>query len=75
MSYITHFDALHAVFRRSKLLLTFSRYQVMYDVSCVVPRAKVTCNGQFVLQQQSNEENQALDRCSGPALSWIYTSF
>ena len=43
------------------MLLTFSRYQMIYNVSYVVLFAEVTYEGYFVIQEQSNEQNQALD--------------
>ena len=43
MSYITHFFVLHAILRRSEVLLIFSRNQMMYNVPCDVPCAEVTC--------------------------------
>ena len=43
------------------MLLTFSRYQMMHNVFYVVLFAKVTYEGYFVIQEQSNEQNQALD--------------
>ena len=37
MSCIIHLVVLHAILRRSQMLLTFSRYQITYNVSCVAP--------------------------------------
>ena len=75
MSCITLFVFLYAILRRSQMLLTFSRYQMMYNVSYVVLFAEVTYEGYFVIQEQSNEQNQALDLWSLPALFHIYASF
>ena len=57
------------------MLLTDSRHQVMYNVSCVSPCAKVTCNWYFIILQQSKGENQALDLRLLPPLLWSYTFF
>ena len=43
------------------MLLTFSRHKLLYDIFCTVPCTEVTCKGYFVIQQQSKEQNQALD--------------
>ena len=43
------------------MLFTFSTHQRMYNVSNVVPCAEVTYKGYFVIQQQSKEQNKALD--------------
>ena len=43
------------------MLSAFSRHQMMYNVSCVVPCAEVTCKGYFVVQQQSKEQVEAQD--------------
>ena len=43
------------------MLLTFSRHQIMYNVSNVVLCAEVTYNAYFVIQQQHKEQNEALD--------------
>ena len=56
------------------MLLTFSRHQIMYNVSNVVLCAEVTYNGYFVIQQQHKEQNEALDLCSRLVLSQIYAS-
>ena len=42
MSCITHFVFLHIILRKSQILLTFSRQQMMYNVSNDVLCAKVT---------------------------------
>ena len=52
----TRFAALQAFLRRSKMLLTFSRHQIMYNVFCVVPCAEVTYQGYFLIQQKSKEK-------------------
>ena len=57
-----HFLVLHAILRISHMLSAFSRHQMMYNVSCVVPCAEVTCKGYFVVQQQSKEQIEAQDR-------------
>ena len=36
-----------------QLLLIFSKHQIMYNVSCVIFRAEVTCKRYFVKQSQS----------------------
>ena len=33
----------------------------MYITFCVITCAEVTCKGYFLIQQQSKEQNQALD--------------
>ena len=58
---LSHFVFLHIILRRSQMLLTFSRHQIMYNVSNVVLCAEVTYNGYFVIQQQHKEQNEALD--------------
>ena len=50
--HITHFVVIH---RRSQMLLTFNRHQMVYNISCVLPCAEVTGKGYFVIQQQSNK--------------------
>ena len=42
MSCITYFVFLHVILKRSELLFTFSRHQMMYNVSNVVLCAEVT---------------------------------
>ena len=49
MSCITHFVFLHVILRKSQMLLTFRRHQMMY-VSYVALCAEVTCKGYFVTQ-------------------------
>ena len=43
---ITHFVFLYVIFRRSQILLTFSRHYVSYVALC----AEVTYKGYFVIQ-------------------------
>ena len=45
-----HFVFLRAILRRSEMLLTFSRRQIMYNVSYVVLSAEVTYQVHFVIQ-------------------------
>ena len=52
--HITHFLVIH---RRSQMLLTFNRHQMVYNISCVLPCAEVTGKGYFVIQQQSKEQS------------------
>ena len=58
-SCITHFVVLHA-YRRSQILLTFNRHQVMYSVFSIVPCVEVSCKEFFFMQQHSKEQGQAL---------------
>ena len=50
MSCITHFVVLHGILWRSQMLLTFSRHQMMHNVSCVVSYTESTCKGYFAVQ-------------------------
>ena len=45
MSSISQFVILHAILRRSQIILTFSRPQIMYNVSCVSLCIEVACKG------------------------------
>ena len=58
MSCNTHFVFLHAISRRSHILSTFSRHQMMYNVSYLVLCAKFICKGYFLRQQQRKQQNQ-----------------
>ena len=49
MSCITHFVFLRVILRRSQVLLTFSRHQVMYNVSYNVLCAEDTYKGYFIV--------------------------
>ena len=50
ISCITHVAFLHVILRRSQMLLTFSRYQMMYNVYNVVLCAEVTHEGHFAIR-------------------------
>ena len=50
MSFIIHFLFLHVILRRSQMLLTFSRHQVMYNVSNAVLCAEVIYKGYFAIE-------------------------
>ena len=50
MSFITHFIFLQVILSRLQMLLTFSRHQMMYNVSYVVLCAEVNCKGYFLIQ-------------------------
>ena len=75
MSCGTQFFFLHVIFRRSQMLLTFSRYQMMYNVSFVALCAEVICKRYSVIQQQSKEQNEALELLSLLALLQIDALF
>ena len=45
MSCINQFVIPHAILRRSQIILTFSRPQIMYNVSCVLPCVEIACKG------------------------------
>ena len=61
MPCITNFVFLHVIPRRSQMFLTFSRHQIMCNVSYVALCTEVTYKGYFAIQQQSKVQNQALD--------------
>ena len=78
MSCIAHFVFLHVILRKPQILLTFSRHQLMYNVSYVVLCAEVTYKGHFGIQKQSKEQNETLitasiisDFCFLPELATI----
>ena len=50
MSCVTHFIFSHVILKRSQMLLTFSRHQMMYNVSNFSLSAEVTYKGYFVMQ-------------------------
>ena len=50
MSCVTHFAFLQGILRRSQMLLTFCRHQIIYNVFYVVLCAEVTRKGYFVIQ-------------------------
>ena len=50
MSYITRVVFLHVAFKRAQMLLIFSSYQTVYNVSYVVPCTEVTYKWYFVIQ-------------------------
>ena len=56
-------------------VVTFSRYQVMYNVSFVALCAEVIRKWYFVIQQQSKEQNEALELWLLPALLQIDALF
>ena len=64
---------LHIYVRRSQILLTFNRHQMMHSVFCIVPCVVVACKGLFLIQKHSEEQGQAL--YSLPALFWTFASF
>ena len=49
-SRITHILFLHVILRRSQMVLTSSRQQMVHNVPYVVLCAEVTCEGYFVIQ-------------------------
>ena len=51
---------LHAFFRRSDILLTFNRRQVMHSRFFIVPFAEVACKAIFLIQNHSQEQGEAL---------------
>ena len=50
MSYITHYVFLHVILRRLQMLLKFSRYHRMHNVSNAVLCFEVTYKGYFVIE-------------------------
>ena len=58
--YITPSVVFHAYLRRSQILITFNRHQVMHSVFCIVPCVEATCKGLFLMQKHSEEQGQAL---------------
>ena len=52
--------ALPVFLRRSEILLTFSRHQVMQRVFFVVSCVKVAYKGLFLMQKHSEEQGQTL---------------
>ena len=60
MPCITPSVALHAFLRRSQILLTLNRHQMMHNVFCIVACVEVTCKGLFLIQRRSEEQCQAL---------------
>lgn len=62
---IVHSFVLHAYLRRSQILLTFSRHQVVYSVFCIVPWVELACKGLLLLQEHCKEQHQTLvsDHC------------
>ena len=56
MSFIVHFVILEALLERLQMLLTFSRHQVMYDISCVLSCAEVTCKGTLSYGNKVNDK-------------------
>ena len=50
MSCITHFVYLQVILKRPQMLVTFSRDQMIYNVSYTVLCTEVTCEGYFVIQ-------------------------
>ena len=57
------------------MLLTFIRYQMMYNVSFVALCAEVICKRYSVIQQQSKEQNEVLELLSLLALLQIDALF
>ena len=60
MQCITPSVALHAFLKRSQILLTFTRHQVMHSVFCIAPCVEVACKRFFLIQKHSEEQGQAL---------------
>ena len=60
MPCITLSIALHAFLRRSQILLTFNRHQVMHIVFCIVPCVEVACKRLILIQRHSEKQGQAL---------------
>ena len=58
--YITSSVVLHAYLRRSQILLTFHRHQVMRSVFCILLYVEVACKRIFLIQNHSEEQGQAL---------------
>ena len=72
---VPSFFFIHVILRRSQMLLTFSRYQMMYNVSFVALCAEVICKRYSVIQQQSKEQNEVLELLSLLALLQIDALF
>ena len=51
---------LSSYLRRSQILLTFNKHQVMHSVFCIVPCVEVACKGLFLKQKHSEGQGQAL---------------
>ena len=52
MLYINLFVFLHLILQRSQILLTFSRHQMLYNVSYFVLCAEIIYKGYFAIHQQ-----------------------
>ena len=57
---ITPSVVLHVFVRRSQILFTFNRHQVMYSVFPVVSCVVDTCKGLFLIQKGGEEQGQWL---------------
>ena len=68
MSCVTHFVDVHHIFKTLRMFVTFSRHQMMRDLSYVVPCANLHAKGTFSYSNQSKEQNQTLDLSSLLAL-------
>ena len=51
---------LHALLRRSDILLIFNRHRVMHSGFFIVPCAEVACKAVFLIQNHNEEQGQAL---------------
>ena len=60
MSCITYSVVLHVYLRRSQILLTFNRLQVIYSVFSIIFLVEAVYKGLFILQQNSKVQGQAL---------------
>lgn len=63
------YGVLHAFFRRSRILLTFSRNQVIYSAFSILLLVEGTCKGHCIIQEQSKEPDEGLHTWITPTIA------
>ena len=69
------YGVLHVFFRRSQILLTFSRNQVIYSAFSILLLAEGTCKGHSSYNNKAKNPMKDYIPGSLPALLWTYASF